>query len=97
MRVWFSYGRLFIASWLFVAGLSILFGSSATAAARDERWRERHLKTIPAEEHAKWIEDRDHEDATSEAFVRLFGILMGGFGFAAAMRETAYLHGRYSR
>jgi hypothetical protein len=97
MRVMFSYARLFIASWLFLGGVSILFGPSAAAVARDARWRERQLQTIPLDQHAKWIEDRDNEDASSQAYLRLLGILMGGFGFAAALREAAYLSGRYGR
>jgi hypothetical protein len=97
MRVYFSYGRLFIASWLFLGGVSLLFGPSAASVARDARWRERQLQSVPADQQARWVEDRDNEDASSQAYVRLFGVLMGGFGFAAALRETAYLCGRYGR
>ena len=97
MRVYFSYARLFIASWLFLGGVALLFGPSAAMVARETRWRERQLLAIPADQQAKWIEDRDNEDANSQAYVRLFGVLMGGFGFAAALRETAYLIGRYGR
>jgi hypothetical protein len=95
MRVWFSYGRLFIASWLFLAGLSLLFGPSAAAVARDARWRERQLRSVPPGQHARWVEERDDEDAGSQSYLRLFGILIGGFGLAGALRETAYLCGRY--
>ena len=96
-RIFYSYARLFVASWLFLGGLALLFGPSAAAVAQDARWRERQLQTIPVEDRAKWIEDRDREDASSQAYVRLFGVVIGGFGFAAAMRETAYLLGRYGR
>jgi hypothetical protein len=97
MRVYFSYARLFIASWLFLAGVSLLFGPSAAMVARDARWRERQLQAIPVDQQAKWIEDRDTEDGISQAYLRAFGVLIGGLGFAAALRETAYLCGRYGR
>jgi hypothetical protein len=97
MRIYYSYARLFIASWLFMAGIAIQFVPSPAAVARDTRWRERQLLTIPADQRAKWIEDRDMEDANHQAYLRIFGILMGGIGFAAALRETAYLTGKYGR
>ena len=97
MRVYFSYARLFIASFLFLGGVALLFGPSSASIARDARWRERQLQAIPADQQAKWVEDRDNEDANGQAYVRLFGVLMGGFGFAAALREAAYLSGRYGR
>jgi hypothetical protein len=55
------------------------------------------IETVPANLRAKWIEDRDAEDANSQAYLRLFGVVIGGIGFAMALRETAYLTGRYSR
>jgi hypothetical protein len=70
---------------------------SPAAVARDARWRERQLQTIPADQRARWIEDRDTEDANHQAYLRIFGVLMGGFGFAAALREAAYLTGKYGR
>jgi hypothetical protein len=97
MRVYLSYARLFLASWLFLGGVALLFGPSAAMVARDARWRERQLQTIPADQQAKWIEDRDLEDGRSQAYVRTFGVVIGGLGFAAALRETAYLIGRYGR
>jgi len=97
MRVYFSYARLFIAAWLFLGGVSLLFGPSAAAVARDARWRERQLQTVPADQQTKWVEDRDLEDANSQVYLRVCGVLIGGFGFAAALRETAYLGGRYGR
>ncbi|HYV34935.1 MAG TPA: hypothetical protein VE988_04470 [Gemmataceae bacterium] len=97
MRVYFSYARLFIASWLFMGGVAVQFLPTSAAVARDARWRERQLQTIQAEKRAKWIEDRDIEDANSQAYLRLFGVVLGGFGFAAALREAAYLNARYSR
>jgi hypothetical protein len=97
MRVGYSYARLFIASWLFMGGVALQFVPSAAAIARDARWRERQLQTVPADKRAKWVEDRDTEDANSQAYLRLFGVLLGGLGFAMALRETAYLNARYSR
>ena len=96
-RVMFSYARLFIASWLFLAGVGIQFLPSAAAMQRDARWRERKLKTIVEDQRAQWIEERDTEDSQSQAYLRLFGVIMGGAGFAMALRETAYLNARYSR
>jgi hypothetical protein len=95
MRVIYSYARLFIASWLFLGGVALQFGPSAASLARDARWREKQLQTVPAEERSQWIEQRDIEDARSQAYLRVFGVLMGGLGFAAALRETAYLSARY--
>ena len=97
MRVVFSYARLFVASWLFMGGLALQFGPSPAGIARDARWRDRQLKTVPADEHDQWLEDRDIKDASSQAYLRLSGVLMGGLGLAAALRETAYLSGRYGR
>jgi hypothetical protein len=97
MRLFYSYARLFIAAWLFLGGLSLLAWPTPAAEARNARWRERQLQSVPPEEHSKWIEDRDIEDARAQAYVRLLGILIGGFGFAGALRETAYLLGRYGR
>jgi hypothetical protein len=97
MRVAFSYARLFIASWLFVGGAAIQLNPSQAAVARDARWRERQLQTIPADQRAHWEDERDREEASARAYLRLFGVLMGGSGFAMALREAAYLNARYSR
>jgi hypothetical protein len=97
MRVVYSYARLFIASWLFMGGLALQFVPTPAAVARDARWRERQLQTIPANKQAQWIDERDTEDSRAQAYLRLFGVLLGGLGFAAALRETAYLSGRYGR
>jgi hypothetical protein len=97
MRVFYSYARLFFASWLFMGGLAIQFLPTPAAVARDARWRERQLQGVPADQHAQWVEDRDIEDAHTQAYLRLFGVLLGGLGLAAALRETAYLHSRYGR
>jgi len=96
-RLIFSYARLFIASCLFMGGIALQFVPTAAAMARDARWRERQLQTVPAHLRAAWIESRDIEDASSQAYLRLLGVLMGGFGLAMSLRETAYLSGRYSR
>jgi hypothetical protein len=97
MRLFYSYGRLFIGCWLFLGGVAVQFEPSSAAVARDQRWRERQLEKIPADQHAQWVEQQDREDARTQGYVRLMGVLIGGLGFAMALRETAYLVGRYSR
>ena len=97
VRIFLSYARLFVASLLLMGGLAIQFLPSAEAVARNARWRERQLRAVPEEQKAKWVEDQDAEDARTYGYLRLFGVLLGGFGLAAALRETAYLFGRYSR
>jgi hypothetical protein len=97
MRVFYSYARLFIASWLFMGGVALQFVPSTAALERDARWRERQLQKVPADQRAQWVEDRDNKDARSQASLRVFGVLLGGVGFAMALRETAYLCGRYGR
>jgi hypothetical protein len=97
MRVFYSYARLFIAAWLFMAGIALQFVPSAAALERDARWRERQLQKVPAEQQAQWVEERDAKDARGQAYLRAFGVLLGGIGFAMALRETAYLSGRYGR
>ncbi len=97
MRAVYSYARLFIASWVFMGGLAMQFLPSAAAVARDARWRERQLQSVPADQQAQWVEDRDSEDARTQAYLRLCGVLLGGLGLAAALRETAYLLSRYGR
>jgi hypothetical protein len=97
MRVFYSYARLFIASWLFMGGVALQFVPSAAALERDARWRERQLRKIPAEERPQWVEERDAKDARSQAYLRAFGVLLGGVGFAMALREAAYLSGKYGR
>ncbi|HWY87681.1 MAG TPA: hypothetical protein VNX28_13195 [Gemmataceae bacterium] len=97
MRVACSYARLFIASWLFLGGIAMQLNPSPEAVARDARWRDHKLEQIPTNQRAQWIEDRDIQDAGTRAYLRLFGVLMGGTGFAMALRETAYLNARYSR
>jgi hypothetical protein len=86
-----------IASVLLMGGLGIQFLPTAESAARNARWRERQLESIPTEQQAQWIEDQDAEDSRTSAYLRLFGIILGGAGIAGALRETAYLFGRYSR
>jgi hypothetical protein len=97
MRIFYSYGRLFLASCLLMGGLALVLPRSPAAVARDARWRERQLRAIPAGQQAQWVEERDAEDAQTEAYLRLFGVLVGGMGLAAALREAAYLGGRYCR
>ncbi len=97
MRVYLSYGRLFLASWFFLGGLALLFGPSPAGEARRMRERERELQSLPVEDHPRRIAEQDIDDAKTAAAIRLMGVLIGGLGFAAAMRETAYLSGRYGR
>jgi hypothetical protein len=97
MRFAYSYARLFIASWLFMGGVAVQFIPSTAAIARYDRWRELQLQKVQPDQRQQWIEDRDAIDATSQAYARLFGVLLGGFGLAMALRETAYLTSRYNR
>ena len=97
MRLVFSYLRLLVASWLFLTGVALLLTPTPAAMERDAHWREQQLRSVPADQREKWIEDRDDEDAHSQAYARICGILLGGVGFSMALRETAYLVGRYSR
>jgi hypothetical protein len=97
IRIFYSYVRLFFASCVLLVGLALVLPRSPAAVARDARWRSRQLQTIPTGQQAQWIEERDTEDARCEAHLRIFGVLLGGMGLAAALRETAYLAGKYSR
>ena len=73
----YSYIRLFVAAWLFMGGVAVQFTPSAAATARDDRWRERQLQKIQPEQRTQWIEDRDVIDSNSQAYTRLFGVLIG--------------------
>jgi hypothetical protein len=97
MRTVYSYIRLTLASWMFFGGLALQFVPSAAAVERDARHRERLLQAVPAEERAEWVRARDIEDARSEAYLRLFGVLLGGVGFGVALFEAAYVCARASR
>jgi hypothetical protein len=52
---------------------------------------------MPADQRAQWVQDRDREDAGSEAYLHLFGVLLGGIGLGGALLEAAYLGAQYSR
>jgi hypothetical protein len=97
MRTVYSYIRLALASWMFLGGIALQLVPSAAAVERDVRRRERQLQAVPAEERAEWLRMRDIEDGRSEAYLRLFGVLLGGVGFGIALFETAYVSARYSR
>jgi hypothetical protein len=97
MRTVYSYVRLMLGSWMFLGGVALQFIPSAAAVQRAARDRERLLQTIPAEERAEWARMRDVEDARSEAYFRLFGVLLGGVGLAVALFEAAYVCARSSR
>ena len=97
MRTIYSYIRLTLASWMFLGGVALQFVPSAASAEREARYREWQLQSVPTEERAEWIRMRDLEDARSEAYFRLFGVVIGGIGFAMALFETAYVSARSSR
>jgi hypothetical protein len=97
MRVVYCYIRLTLASWMFLGGVAIQFLPSAGGVERGTRQRERLLQAVPAEERAEWIRVRDRDDASSEAYLRFFGVLFGGIGFGVALFETAYVCARSSR
>ncbi len=97
MRIAYSYIRLTLASWLFLGGIALQFVPSAAAVEREARQRERLLQTVPTEERAEWVRMRDLDDSISEANLRLFGVLLGGVGFAGALFEAAYVSARSSR
>ena len=97
MKTVYSTIRLALASWMFLGGFALQFIPSAASVERDARHRERLLQAVPAEERAEWLRLRDLEDARSEAYLRLFGVLLGGVGFGMALFETAYVCARISR
>jgi hypothetical protein len=82
---------------MFVGGLALLFLPTTAQTERNARWRQRQLQSLPAEQHAPWIEEQDAEDARSQAYLHLSGVLLGGLGLSMALRETAYATGRYCR
>jgi hypothetical protein len=97
MRSVYSYARLLIATTLFVAGIALQFYPSAATVARDARWRERQLRAVPADQREQWIYDRDLEDARSEGYVRVFGVLLGALGLGGALVEAVYLRTAYAQ
>lgn len=97
MRTIYSYIRLTLGCWLFLGGLSLQFVPSAGALERDGRQRERLLQSVPTQDRADWLRQRDIDDAQSEASLRMFGVLLGGFGLAMALFEAAYVCARASR
>jgi len=97
MRSVYSFIRLTLASWMFMGGIALQFFPSVAAVEREASQRERLLPSIPAESRAEWIRVRDIEDAQSDSYVRLAGVLLGGVGFAMALFETAYVCARASR
>jgi hypothetical protein len=97
MRVVYSYVRLLFACWMFLGGLALQFVPSAAAVERDARHRERLLQAVPVDQRGEWLRARDRDDARSEAYLRLFGVLLGGFGLAVALFEAAYVCARSSR
>jgi hypothetical protein len=97
MRFLYSYLRIIMASVFFMAGIALQFVPSAAGAERDVRFRERQLEAVPADQRAQWLLDRDADDARSEAYLRVFGVLVGGIGLGGALLEAAYLCAQYCR
>jgi hypothetical protein len=97
MRIVYSYARLTLGCWLFLGGVAVQFVPSPTTVEREARRRERLLQAVPSEQRAEWLRARDLDDARSEAYMRLFGVILGGFGLALALFETAYVCARSSR
>jgi hypothetical protein len=82
---------------MFLGGVAIEFGPSVAGMQRNDRHRERMLQAVPAQERAEWIRLRDLDEGSSEAALRVFGILLGGIGFGMALFEAAYVCARSSR
>lgn len=97
MRPFYSYLRLVLSCWLFLGGIALQFVPSPATVERDVRWRERQMQAVPTDQRAQWLDDRDRDDARSQAYLHLFGVLMGGLGLAGALNEAAYMCGRYIR
>ena len=97
MRTVYSYIRLVLASWMFLGGIALQFIPSNGAVIREAHRREQLIQAIPIDQRAEWTRTQDIEDSQSEAYLRLWGILLGGIGFAIALFETAYICARYSR
>src|SRR5437764_1190489 len=72
-------------------------GPAAASVEREGRRRERQLQTLAPELRAQAVLDQDRDDARSEAYLRLFGVLLGGIGLATALNETASAVARYLR
>ncbi|SRR5579884_1563718 len=97
MRTVYSYARLTLAAWMFLGGVALQFFPSAASIGREARQREQLLQSVPAEQRAEWVRARDEGDASSEAYLHLFGVLLGGVGFGMALFEAAYVGARSSR
>ncbi len=94
----FSYLRLVLASWLFVGGLAVQFWPSAAEVTRQSRARERAWQGMNRTEQRLSEEaSRDQQDTRNENLLRLFGVLLGGIGFACALHEAAYIVARFNR
>jgi hypothetical protein len=95
----FSYVRLVVASWLFVGGLAVQFWPSAAEVAREVRARERAWKGLSMSAEQRQAQDawRDGQDARNEILLRVFGVFLGGIGFAVALHEAAYVVARFNR
>jgi hypothetical protein len=80
-----------------MGGIALQFLPSAASVEREARRRERQLREVPVEERSQWIQDRDREDGRSQAYVKLFGALLGGLGLAGVVVEGAYLSAHFRR
>jgi hypothetical protein len=97
MRTVYSYIRLTLGCWMFMGGVAVQFVPSPAGSERDARQRDRLMTAVPTNERAEWLRQRDLDDSQSEASLRLFGVLLGGFGLAMALFEAAYVCARASR
>jgi hypothetical protein len=97
MRTVYSYIRLTLACCVFLGGIALQFVPTAAVLEREARLRSRLLQSVPAEEREGWLRARDLADARSEAYLHLFGVLLGGVGLGMALFEAAYVCARYSR
>ena len=67
MRVFYSYGRLFVASWLFMGGVALQFVPSASAVAREGEHalgQRAHLVELGEERH---LAPQDAHDVAARA------------------------------
>jgi hypothetical protein len=96
MSIIYSYSRLVIAGWLVMAGLAAQFSPTVASVERGIRSREQDMKAVPIEKRDQWLQDWDIEHARTEAYFRIFGILLGGIGIGAGLHEAAFLFAKYS-
>jgi hypothetical protein len=97
MSIVYSYARLVLAGWLAMAGVAAQFSPTPASVERDVRYRTEELRKVPDGQRDQWLLDYDTAAARSEAYFRIFGILLGGIGIGAGLHEAAFLFAKYSR